>query len=44
MVFEEPTRCVSDEEVKRMKLKYYNAAIHRASFVLPQFVKEALPN
>ncbi|KAK2138885.1 hypothetical protein NP493_6973g00002 [Ridgeia piscesae] len=25
-----------------MKLRYYNADVHRASFVLPQFAKEVL--
>lgn len=35
-----PAREISDEQVKKMKLKYYNSNVHRASFVLPQFIKE----
>lgn len=42
VVFEEPVRCYTDEEISQMDLRYYNTAIHRAAFVLPQFVKKAL--
>ena len=35
-----PLRTLSEEEVKKMKLRYYNSAVHRASFALPQFIKE----
>ena len=33
-------RVLTEEQIKEMKLRYYNADIHRASFVLPQFAKE----
>ncbi|VDM49817.1 unnamed protein product [Toxocara canis] len=36
-----PAREISVVEVKKMGLRYYNSAVHRAAFVLPQFVKEA---
>ncbi|KAL5014941.1 hypothetical protein ScPMuIL_009211 [Solemya velum] len=38
----EPLRKFTEEDIKQKKLRYYNTDIHRASFVLPQFVKEAL--
>ncbi|KHN75805.1 Spermidine synthase [Toxocara canis] len=37
-----PAREISDVEVKKMGLRYYNSAVHRAAFVLPQFVKEQI--
>ncbi|KAE9548407.1 hypothetical protein FO519_008388 [Halicephalobus sp. NKZ332] len=37
-----PTRTLTDEQVKTMNLKFYNSEIHKASFVLPTFVKQAL--
>jgi spermidine synthase len=40
--FKEPLRVLSPEQVKNMKLRYYNSDVHRASFVLPQFAQEAL--
>uniref|UniRef100_A0A8R1TJM2 PABS domain-containing protein n=1 Tax=Onchocerca volvulus TaxID=6282 RepID=A0A8R1TJM2_ONCVO len=35
-----PLKMLSESEVKRMNLKYYNSDIHRSAFVLPQFIKE----
>ncbi|KAL6736513.1 hypothetical protein Aduo_006858 [Ancylostoma duodenale] len=35
-----PSRMLSDDDVKRMKLRFYNSQVHSAAFVLPQFVKE----
>ncbi|XP_048417567.1 spermidine synthase [Stegostoma tigrinum] len=40
--FREPVRQLSAEEVDRMQLKYYNADMHRAAFVLPEFARKAL--
>ncbi|KAE9555166.1 hypothetical protein FO519_001661 [Halicephalobus sp. NKZ332] len=37
-----PARTLTDEQVKSMKLKFYNSELHKASFVLPTFVKQAL--
>ncbi|EGT49477.1 hypothetical protein CAEBREN_25958 [Caenorhabditis brenneri] len=37
-----PARILSDEQVKEMKLRFYNSEVHGAAFVLPQFVKAAL--
>uniref|UniRef100_A0AC35U7I6 PABS domain-containing protein n=1 Tax=Rhabditophanes sp. KR3021 TaxID=114890 RepID=A0AC35U7I6_9BILA len=37
-----PAREISDEEADKMGLRFYNSQIHRAAFVLPQFVKKAL--
>ena len=39
-MFENPVRVLSQSQVKEMKLKFYNTDIHRASFALPQFVKD----
>ncbi|CAJ0959637.1 unnamed protein product, partial [Mesorhabditis belari] len=36
-----PARILDSAALKEMKLRYYNSEIHRAAFVLPQFVKEA---
>lgn len=40
--FNEPRRIYKESEIKMMKMKYYNSDIHKASFVIPQFAKEAL--
>ncbi|VIO94184.1 Uncharacterized protein BM_BM13871 [Brugia malayi] len=37
-----PQKMLSESEVRRMNLKYYNSDIHRSAFILPQFIKEAL--
>ncbi|CAJ0587096.1 unnamed protein product, partial [Mesorhabditis spiculigera] len=37
-----PTRILTEDQVKEMKLRYYNSEVHRAAFALPQFIKEAL--
>ncbi|KHJ87805.1 hypothetical protein OESDEN_12412 [Oesophagostomum dentatum] len=37
-----PSRTLSDDDVKRMKLRFYNSQVHSAAFVLPQFIKEEL--
>lgn len=39
---EEPVRIFNGDELKRMNLRYYNDEVHRASFVLPNFVKDKL--
>ena len=39
-MFENPVKVLSQSQVKEMKLKFYNTDIHRASFALPQFVKD----
>lgn len=39
---DEPVRKFSEAELKSMSLKYYNYEIHKASFTLPNFVKEKL--
>ena len=38
--FSNPARVITDEEMTFMKLRYYNAAVHRAAFVLPQFAAQ----
>ena len=40
--FREPVRKLSDEEIDKLELRYYNSAIHSAAFVLPQFAKKVL--
>lgn len=40
--FKEPERIISEDEVEKMELKYYNSAIHRASFILPEFARKVL--
>ncbi|ODN00125.1 Spermidine synthase [Orchesella cincta] len=42
--FEEPLKELSEEDVENMNLRYYNASIHRAAFILPQFAKKELLN
>ncbi|CAD6196676.1 unnamed protein product [Caenorhabditis auriculariae] len=37
-----PARELTDDDVRGMKLRFYNSQVHRAAFVLPQFVKAAL--
>jgi spermidine synthase len=37
-----PSRTLTSEEVKSMKLKFYNSELHSASFILPTFVNQAL--
>uniref|UniRef100_F1L7H4 Spermidine synthase n=1 Tax=Ascaris suum TaxID=6253 RepID=F1L7H4_ASCSU len=37
-----PAREISHSDLEKMNLRYYNSAVHRAAFTLPQFVKEAL--
>lgn len=39
---EEPVQRFSDADLKRMNLRYYNDGVHRAAFILPNFVKEKL--
>ncbi|KAB0791251.1 hypothetical protein PPYR_03051 [Photinus pyralis] len=39
---ESPTLTFTDEEIARMKLRYYNGDVHRAAFVLPTFARNAL--
>uniref|UniRef100_A0A0B6Y8I5 Spermidine synthase n=1 Tax=Arion vulgaris TaxID=1028688 RepID=A0A0B6Y8I5_9EUPU len=40
--FTKPLRRLSDDDLKRMNLKYYNSDIHTASFVLPNYARFAL--
>jgi len=40
--FREPLKVFRDDELDKMKLKYYTPRIHAASFVLPKFVEDAL--
>ncbi|XP_022096913.1 spermidine synthase-like [Acanthaster planci] len=40
--FREPVRQWSKGQKKELKLKYYNAAIHRAAFILPEFARQSL--
>ncbi|KAK0413858.1 hypothetical protein QR680_007030 [Steinernema hermaphroditum] len=35
-----PARILTDEQVRAMGLRFYNSEVHRAAFVLPQFLKE----
>uniref|UniRef100_A0A915Q5W7 Spermidine synthase n=1 Tax=Setaria digitata TaxID=48799 RepID=A0A915Q5W7_9BILA len=37
-----PLKTLSDSEIKRMNLKYYNSNVHHSAFILPQFIKDAL--
>ncbi|KAJ3618387.1 hypothetical protein MTP99_006387 [Tenebrio molitor] len=37
-----PHHRFSDEELAKMRLRYYNADVHAAAFALPNFVKKAL--
>lgn len=40
--FKEPVTVWDSEKANALSLKYYNADIHRASFVLPTFMKNAV--
>ncbi|CAL1534358.1 unnamed protein product [Lymnaea stagnalis] len=40
--FTKPVRRFSDDDLKRMNLKYYNSDIHAASFVLPNYARDVL--
>lgn len=40
--FREPVKALSKEQLEEMSLKYYNPEIHKASFILPEFVRKAL--
>ncbi|XP_059174153.1 spermidine synthase-like [Physella acuta] len=40
--FTKPVRRLSEEDLKRMDLKYYNSDIHTASFVLPNYIREVV--
>jgi spermidine synthase len=37
-----PARTLTSEEIKSMKLKFYNSELHSAAFILPTFVNQAL--
>ncbi|TMS34841.1 hypothetical protein L596_002351 [Steinernema carpocapsae] len=37
-----PARTLTKEQIAKMGLRFYNSELHRAAFVLPQFMKEAL--
>lgn len=41
-MFEKPLKDFTEEEIEQIGLRYYNADIHRAAFILPQFAKKAL--
>lgn len=38
----EPKKVFSEEELEGMNLRYYNEEVHKAAFVLPNFVKKVL--
>ncbi|XP_063985733.1 spermidine synthase [Diachasmimorpha longicaudata] len=40
--FREPIKIFTEEELDKMKMKYYNDKIHRGAFTLPRFVEKAL--
>lgn len=37
-----PSRVLTEGDIERMNLRFYNSQMHSAAFVLPQFVKKAL--
>ncbi|EFP10073.1 hypothetical protein CRE_24540 [Caenorhabditis remanei] len=37
-----PARVLTDDQVKSLNLRFYNSEVHKAAFVLPQFVRNAL--
>ncbi|PIC48569.1 hypothetical protein B9Z55_007489 [Caenorhabditis nigoni] len=37
-----PARVLTDDQVKNLNLRFYNSEVHKAAFVLPQFVRNAL--
>jgi spermidine synthase len=41
-VFEKPVTVHTDKQIDEMELKYYNSAIHAASFVLPTSFKRVI--
>ncbi len=43
MVFENPTRTITDAEADGWSLRYYDTQIHKAAFVLPRFAKQVKP-
>ncbi|XP_072047273.1 spermidine synthase-like [Amphiura filiformis] len=40
--FREPIHKWTNEEKKKLELRYYNADVHRAAFALPEFARKAL--
>ncbi|KAE8750357.1 hypothetical protein FOCC_FOCC002917 [Frankliniella occidentalis] len=40
--FNEPARVFSEDELESMQLRYYNADVHRAAFILPRFAQKIL--
>ncbi|XP_034609450.1 spermidine synthase isoform X1 [Trachemys scripta elegans] len=40
--FREPVQQLSQQQVEKMNLKYYNSDIHQAAFILPEFARKAL--
>ncbi|KAF0309442.1 Spermidine synthase [Amphibalanus amphitrite] len=40
--FSRPRRELTEPELDAMGLRYYSAEVHRAAFVLPRFVRQAL--
>eukprot|EP00127_Corallochytrium_limacisporum_P006784 Clim_evm54s235 gene=Clim_evmTU54s235 len=40
--FQKPLRVMTEEEVEKDNLRYYNAEIHSAAFILPQFAHKRL--
>ncbi|KNC78057.1 spermidine synthase [Sphaeroforma arctica JP610] len=40
--FSTPARELTEEEVEKWELRYYNSAIHKAAFVLPEFARKVL--
>ncbi|GFS16082.1 spermidine synthase [Elysia marginata] len=42
MDFTKPVRCLSDEDLKSMKLRYYTSDVHTTAFNLPNYVRTAL--
>ncbi|KAK5966703.1 Putrescine aminopropyltransferase [Trichostrongylus colubriformis] len=37
-----PSRTLTEDDIARMNLRYYNSQVHSAAFVLPQFVRKAV--
>lgn len=35
-----PSRVLTEGDIERMNLRFYNSQMHSAAFVLPQFVKK----
>lgn len=40
--FKEPLRIFSEDELEKMKLRYYTPEIHRSAFIHPRFAEKAL--